>query len=71
MTFLMLSRSRQEAIQCKRPTYPSSPPGHDRLLTVDDRVDVSYLVSAARETVSFTAALDSAWESDIVSCSTI
>ncbi|KAI0438313.1 polyketide synthase [Xylaria telfairii] len=62
---------KARAVVCKRPKIPIISPRYARVLTADDSVDVSYLASATRETVNFAGALATAWESGLVSDSTI
>lgn len=59
------------AVQCKKPTIPIISPRYARPLSPDDLIDVSYLAAATRETVNFAGALTAAFESGIVSESTM
>ncbi|KAI3322973.1 polyketide synthase [Xylariaceae sp. AK1471] len=59
------------AVVCKKPRVAIISPRHGRVLTSEDSVDVTYLSSATRETVNFAGALSDAWDSGIVSSSTI
>lgn len=63
--------AKTRAVVCKRPKIPIISPRYARVLAADDPVDVSYLASATRETVNFAGALTAAWESGLVSDSTI
>ncbi|KAL9086392.1 MAG: hypothetical protein Q9165_007178 [Trypethelium subeluteriae] len=60
-----------QAVVCKKPSIPIISPHHARVLTSNDSIDVSYLAAATRETVNFTGALSAAWDSGMVSSSTI
>ena len=60
-----------QAVAFKKPSIPIISPRHARVLTSNDLVDVSYLAAATRETVNFAGALKAAWESGVVSHSTI
>ncbi|KAL9066411.1 MAG: hypothetical protein Q9157_007145 [Trypethelium eluteriae] len=60
-----------QAVVCKKPSIPIISPHHARVLTSNDLVDVSYLAAATRETVNFAGALNAAWDSGMVSSSTI
>ena len=59
------------AVVCKKPKIPVISPRHAKVLTPSDVVDVSYLAAATRGTVNFAGALNAAWESSVVSNSTI
>jgi acyl transferase domain-containing protein len=60
-----------QAVVCKKPSIPIISPRHANVLSSNDLVDVSYLAAATRETVNFAGALNTAWESGVVSSSTI
>ncbi|KAI1132887.1 polyketide synthase [Nemania abortiva] len=64
-------KEKTRAVICKKPIIPIISPRYGRVITRDDPVDVSYLASATRETVNFAGALNAAWESGLVSDSTI
>ncbi|KAI9694091.1 MAG: Type I Iterative PKS [Bathelium mastoideum] len=59
------------AVVCKKPAIPIISPLYARVLTSNDLIDVSYLAAATRETVDFAGALKNAWETEVVSSSTI
>lgn len=63
--------TRTRAVVCKKPTTPIISPRYARVLTSQDMIDVSYLAGATRETVNFAGALTAAWDSGVVSESTI
>ena len=60
-----------QAVSCKKPKIPIISPRYAKVLTSEDVVDVSYLAGATRDTVNFSGALNAAWESGVVSKSTI
>lgn len=62
---------RGQAVDFKKPNIPIISPQHGRVLTADDPVGISYLAASTRETVNFAGALSSAWESGVVSVSTV
>jgi acyl transferase domain-containing protein len=59
------------AIVCTKTTIPIISPRHAKVLTSEDTIDVSYLAGATRETVDFVGALNNAWESGVITKSTI
>ena len=62
---------QSQSIDCKNPRIPIISPRLVRVLTSNDFVDVSYLAAATRETVDFAGALGNAWDSGVISESTI
>ncbi|KAL9625057.1 MAG: hypothetical protein Q9160_000786 [Pyrenula sp. 1 TL-2023] len=60
-----------KAIVYKKPSIPIISPLHARVLSITDSLDASYLAAATRGTVNFAGALNTAWESGVVSSSTI
>lgn len=64
-------KEETRAIVCKKPKIPIISPRYARPLTGDDPIDIPYLASATRETVNFAGALTAAWDSGLVSDSTI
>jgi acyl transferase domain-containing protein len=58
-------------IVCTKTTIPIISPRHAKVLTSKDTIDVSYLAGATRETVDFVGALNNAWESGVITKSTI
>ncbi|KAI9727721.1 MAG: Type I Iterative PKS [Chrysothrix sp. TS-e1954] len=59
------------SVVCKKPNLPIISPQYARVLTSEDKVDVSYLATATREKVDFAGALTKAWDTGVLSESTI
>ncbi|KAI9702722.1 MAG: Type I Iterative PKS [Bogoriella megaspora] len=59
------------AVDFKKPRIPIISPRYAKVLSLDDSVDVSYMAAATRETVDFAGALLSAWDSNVITNSTI
>ena len=60
-----------QAVVYKKPSVPIVSPRHAKVLSSLDKVDISYLAAATREKVDFAGALNVAWDTGVVSDSTI
>lgn len=62
---------QSRAIEFKKPAIPIISPQHARVLDAGIPIGIEYLAASTRKTVDFSGALQNAWESGVLSTSTI